>query len=121
MAEKMKVAVVREFEKPLEIEQLDVPYVPSGQVLVKVVAFGVCHTDLHAAESLAAHGIQLCPAYRMIADCLLTPHGASACPMHLERITPRMGSCSDAVALACSASISSDSGGCSWRPKLIPQ
>ena len=35
MAEKMKVAVVRELEKPLEIEQLDVPYAPSGQVLVR--------------------------------------------------------------------------------------
>jgi len=120
MAEKMKVAVVRELEKPLEIEQLVVPYVPSGQVLVKVVAFGVCHTGLHAAEGLAAHGIQLCP-YGMIADCLLSPRGASACPMHLKRTTPRVGSCSDAVALVCGASISSDSGGCSWRPKLMPR
>jgi propanol-preferring alcohol dehydrogenase len=27
-----------------------VPEVPPGQVLVKVVASGVCHTDLHAAD-----------------------------------------------------------------------
>ncbi|PZP33263.1 MAG: alcohol dehydrogenase AdhP [Roseateles depolymerans] len=50
MAEKMKAAVVHEFGKPLEIEDVDVPEVPPGQVLVKVVASGVCHTDLHAAD-----------------------------------------------------------------------
>jgi len=50
MAEKMKAAVVREFGKPLAIEEVDVPDVPAGQILVKVEACGVCHTDLHAAE-----------------------------------------------------------------------
>lgn len=50
MAEKMKAAVVREFGKPLVIDEVDVPEVPAGQVLVQVVASGVCHTDLHAAE-----------------------------------------------------------------------
>lgn len=50
MAEMMKAAVVHEFGKPLVIEEVAVPDVPPGQVLVKVVASGVCHTDLHAAE-----------------------------------------------------------------------
>lgn len=50
MVQKMKAAVVHEFGKPLCIEEVDVPEVPPGQVLVKVVASGVCHTDLHAAE-----------------------------------------------------------------------
>lgn len=50
MAQKMKAAVVREFGRPLEIDEVDVPEVPPGQVLVKVAASGVCHTDLHAAE-----------------------------------------------------------------------
>ncbi|MGN6830092.1 alcohol dehydrogenase AdhP [Paucibacter sp. M5-1] len=50
MTEKMKAAVVREFGRPLDIDEVDVPEVPPGQVLVKVVASGVCHTDLHAAE-----------------------------------------------------------------------
>ncbi|QNM96263.1 alcohol dehydrogenase AdhP [Chitinimonas koreensis] len=50
MSEKMKAAVVREFGKPLSIEEVDVPEVPAGQVLVKVMASGVCHTDLHAAD-----------------------------------------------------------------------
>lgn len=47
---KMKAAVVHTFGQPLTIEEVDVPAVPAGQVLVKVVASGVCHTDLHAAD-----------------------------------------------------------------------
>lgn len=50
MSLKMKAAVVHEFGKPLAIEEVVVPEVPPGQVLVKVEACGVCHTDLHAAE-----------------------------------------------------------------------
>jgi propanol-preferring alcohol dehydrogenase len=50
MPQKMKAAVVHEFGRPLVIEEVDIPEVPPGQVLVKVVASGVCHTDLHAAS-----------------------------------------------------------------------
>jgi len=46
----MQAAVVRAFGKPLVIEEVPVPEVPPGQVLVKVAATGVCHTDLHAAD-----------------------------------------------------------------------
>jgi propanol-preferring alcohol dehydrogenase len=46
----MKAAVVRAFGEPLAIEEVAVPEVPAGQVLVKIVASGVCHTDLHAAD-----------------------------------------------------------------------
>jgi len=46
----MKAAVVREFGKPLAIEEVEVPRPGAGQVLVRIRASGVCHTDLHAAE-----------------------------------------------------------------------
>jgi propanol-preferring alcohol dehydrogenase len=46
----MKAAVVHAFGQPLQIEDVPVPDVPAGQILVKIVASGVCHTDLHAAE-----------------------------------------------------------------------
>lgn len=46
----MKAAVVKAFGEPLIIEQVPVPEVGPGQVLVKIAATGVCHTDLHAAE-----------------------------------------------------------------------
>ena len=50
MASKMKAAVVHAFGQPLAIEEVAIPEVPAGQVLVKIVASGVCHTDLHAAD-----------------------------------------------------------------------
>ena len=46
----MKAAVVREFGKPLRIEEVPVPVPDDNQILVKIEASGVCHTDLHAAE-----------------------------------------------------------------------
>lgn len=46
----MKAAVVHAFGQPLQIEDVPVPDVPPGQALVKIVASGVCHTDLHAAQ-----------------------------------------------------------------------
>jgi propanol-preferring alcohol dehydrogenase len=50
MTGKMKAAVVHAFGQPLVIEEVDIPVVPPGQVLVRIVASGVCHTDLHAAD-----------------------------------------------------------------------
>ena len=50
MAQTMKAAVVHQFGRPLAIEEVDVPKVTPGQILVKVAASGVCHTDLHAAD-----------------------------------------------------------------------
>jgi propanol-preferring alcohol dehydrogenase len=46
----MKAAVVTEFCKPLVIQEVPVPTPGPGQALVEIVASGVCHTDLHAAE-----------------------------------------------------------------------
>lgn len=49
MSGKMKAAVVHEFGKALTIEELDIPDIRPDQILVKMTACGVCHTDLHAA------------------------------------------------------------------------
>jgi len=50
MAKTMKAAVVKEFGKPLQIEEVPIPSPGPGEVLVKIAASGVCHTDLHAAD-----------------------------------------------------------------------
>lgn len=50
MATTMKAALVRAFGEPLRIEEVPVPAPGPGEVLIKVVASGVCHTDLHAAD-----------------------------------------------------------------------
>lgn len=46
----MQAAVVEEFGKPLVIQEVPVPVPGPGQALVEIIATGVCHTDLHAAE-----------------------------------------------------------------------
>jgi alcohol dehydrogenase, propanol-preferring len=46
----MRAAVVREFKQPLAIEDRPVPEPGDGQVLVKMEASGLCHTDMHAAN-----------------------------------------------------------------------
>ena len=50
MAETMKAAIVDQFNKPLRIDRVAIPEPGPGEVLVKVKASGVCHTDLHAAS-----------------------------------------------------------------------
>ncbi|MBN8902411.1 MAG: zinc-dependent alcohol dehydrogenase, partial [Rhodospirillales bacterium] len=50
MTKMMKAAVVRRLGAPLSIEDVPVPTPGFGEVLVKIVATGVCHTDLHAAD-----------------------------------------------------------------------
>ena len=49
-AKSMKAAVVREFGKPLVIEEVKTPEPGPGEIQVKIEACGVCHTDLHAAH-----------------------------------------------------------------------
>lgn len=50
MANMMKAAVVRALGQPLVIEELPVPEPGPDQILVRIEATGVCHTDLHAVK-----------------------------------------------------------------------
>ncbi len=50
MRRTMKAAVVRAFREPLVIEDAPIPTPGAGEVLIRVMASGVCHTDLHAAD-----------------------------------------------------------------------
>jgi alcohol dehydrogenase, propanol-preferring len=45
----MKAAVVREFGAPLELADVPTPEPGEGEVLIKLEASGICHTDIHAA------------------------------------------------------------------------
>jgi propanol-preferring alcohol dehydrogenase len=47
----MRAAVLREFGKPLCVEDVPVPEPGAGELLVRVHACGVCHSDLHLAEA----------------------------------------------------------------------
>lgn len=44
----MKAAVVHEFGRPLDIEEVPTPEPGPGQIVVKIETSGLCHTDIHA-------------------------------------------------------------------------
>lgn len=46
----MRAAVVTRFGSPLELLEVPRPEPAPHQILVRVTASGVCHTDLHAAH-----------------------------------------------------------------------
>ena len=46
----MKAAVLHELKKPLAVEEAERPVPGEGEVLIKVEASGVCHSDLHIIE-----------------------------------------------------------------------
>src|SRR5215475_13465305 len=50
MITKMRAAVLRKLRTPLKIETLPLPEPGPGQVLIRVAACGVCHSDLHAVD-----------------------------------------------------------------------
>lgn len=54
---KIKAAVAWEANKPLSIEEVDLAEPKSGEVLVKMVATGVCHTDAYTLSGADPEGI----------------------------------------------------------------
>src|SRR5947199_574221 len=46
----MKAAVVHDFTSPLQIEDIPIPEPGIGEIVVKIEASGLCHTDIHAAH-----------------------------------------------------------------------
>ncbi|KPN21834.1 alcohol dehydrogenase AdhP [Arthrobacter sp. Edens01] len=48
--EHMHAAVANTLGEPLTVGEVDVPSPGPGQVLVKLISTGVCHTDLHAVQ-----------------------------------------------------------------------
>lgn len=49
-AKTMKAAVLHELGTPLAIETLPIPAPGPGEILIRVTACGVCHSDLHAID-----------------------------------------------------------------------
>jgi propanol-preferring alcohol dehydrogenase len=46
----MKAAVLRKLRQKLKVEAMPIPEPGHGEILIKVVACGVCHSDLHAVD-----------------------------------------------------------------------
>jgi S-(hydroxymethyl)glutathione dehydrogenase/alcohol dehydrogenase len=53
---KIRAAVLEQFGEPLEVQELDLAEPKAGEVLVRLVACGVCHTDLFTASGADPSG-----------------------------------------------------------------
>ncbi|MCO5315487.1 MAG: alcohol dehydrogenase catalytic domain-containing protein [Solirubrobacterales bacterium] len=53
---RMKAAVLEEFGRPLVVQEVDLDEPKAGEVLVRLEACGVCHTDLYTASGADPSG-----------------------------------------------------------------
>jgi S-(hydroxymethyl)glutathione dehydrogenase / alcohol dehydrogenase len=53
---KIRAAVLEEFGAPLEVQELELAEPKAGEVLVRLVACGICHTDLYTASGADPSG-----------------------------------------------------------------
>jgi len=53
---KIRAAVLEQFGAPLEVQELELAEPRAGEVLVRLVACGVCHTDLYTASGADPSG-----------------------------------------------------------------
>ena len=75
---KIKAAVLEQFGAPLEVQELDLAEPKAGEVLVRLVACGVCHTDLYTASGADPSGY---------APAVLGHEGAGVVERVGERVT----------------------------------
>ena len=52
----MRAAVLEQFAQPLQITELDLADPKPGEVLVRLAACGVCHTDMYTASGVDPSG-----------------------------------------------------------------
>jgi S-(hydroxymethyl)glutathione dehydrogenase/alcohol dehydrogenase len=72
---RMRAAVLERFGEPLEVQEVDLDEPGPGEALVRLVACGVCHTDLYTASGADPSGY---------APCVLGHEGAGV----VERVGP---------------------------------
>jgi S-(hydroxymethyl)glutathione dehydrogenase / alcohol dehydrogenase len=53
---KVRAAVLEEFARPLIVQELDLADPAPGEVLIRLVACGVCHTDMYTASGVDPSG-----------------------------------------------------------------
>src|SRR3954447_24027889 len=57
---KIRAAVLEEFGQPLNVTEVDLAGPAPGEVLVRLVACGVCHTDMYTASGADPSGYKPC-------------------------------------------------------------
>jgi len=83
----MRAVVLRTFNAPLELEERDLPTAQNGdESVLRVLACGVCHSDLHVAENLFGSPLPLVLGHEIVAEddqlgnvLVYTPWGCGKC------------------------------------------
>src|SRR5947209_532536 len=57
---RIRAAVLEQFAAPLEVQELDLAEPRQGEVLVRLAACGVCHTDMYTASGVDPSGYAPC-------------------------------------------------------------
>ena len=65
MTRKAKAVVCRELNKPVVVEEITVEAPKRGEVLVKIAACGVCHSDLSATNGTTSANLAFCSSQAM--------------------------------------------------------
>src|SRR5664279_4219317 len=67
----MKAMILDEAKNPLALKTIPLPEPSSHQVLIKVIACGVCRTDLHIVDGeLTGPKLPLIPGHEIIGEVL---------------------------------------------------
>src|SRR5947208_17088436 len=53
---RIRAAVLERFGRPLEVQEVELAEPKQGEVLVRLVACGICHTDLYTASGVDPSG-----------------------------------------------------------------
>lgn len=63
----MRAMVLEKVKTPLQLKELPIPEPDPGQLLVKVLACGICRTDLHIIDGeLTAPHLPLIPGHQIV-------------------------------------------------------
>ena len=92
----MKVAVAYEANQPLVLEDLPTPDIGPRDVLVRVSASGICHTDLNVIEGRSALPLPIVPGHEgcgMVEEAGPEVRRVRPGDRVLASVTPACGSC----------------------------
>ncbi|WDF81319.1 zinc-dependent alcohol dehydrogenase family protein [Mucilaginibacter sp. KACC 22773] len=88
----MQAMVFEKAGQPLTLQRVPVPKPADGQVLLKILACGICRTDLHIIDGeLAQPKLPLIPGHEIIAEVAGFGNGLNALPLKTIVGVPWLG------------------------------
>jgi len=73
-----KAAMFKEKGGPLVIEEVETKPPVEGEILVKVIACGICHTDSNVQEAVFGNSFPFIPGHEIIGDVVALGSGVNS-------------------------------------------